>query len=94
MTNPDSTPSPKQNAATFAAAPGYAAWRALAETRHAEMMGQYWKLKCELSKLSDEINDLAHVMGNGASGGTAWTLHPLHTNKLCGGSEPSASATS
>jgi len=68
--------------AGFAPANGYAAWRAAADEAHAEMMVRYWKLKREMDCLSEEINDLARVMGNGVSGGTAWTLHPLHTNAI------------
>lgn len=56
-------------------ATSYAEWRARADIRLADLRRLYWHHRNETSRLAEEIHELEHVMGNGKSGGTAWTLH-------------------
>jgi len=58
-------------------ASNYDEWRALAEAHLVELERQWSKHKDMARRLDGEIQDLRRVMGNGASGGTAWTLHDL-----------------
>lgn len=64
-----------------ASALAYAAWRDVAERRLDDLVSRYWEKRAALDKLNCEISDLRHVMGNGASGGTAWQL-PCNQTKL------------
>lgn len=59
----------------LAAPAGYTAWRASAEKRLEKMQDESREHRRQLSRLDGEINDLLGVMGNGASGGTAWMRH-------------------
>lgn len=53
----------------------YLEWRERADVRLADMTRHYWEHRHAAEKLDEEIHNLQRVMGNGASGGTAWTLH-------------------
>ena len=64
-----------QRSVLLARPTGYAAWRAEAEKRHDDLYRQLHERQAEASKLWRQIIDLQEVMGNGASGGTAWMRH-------------------
>lgn len=53
----------------------YAEWRAVAEFRWAELYDEHYRLKAAMEKVDEERHRLGHAMGNGASGGTVWTIY-------------------
>ena len=53
----------------------YAEWRVRADEVLAELDMKYWHHWKETRRIEEMRSDLMHVMANGASGGTAWTLH-------------------
>lgn len=71
----DFEPLPNPELNQSAPVPGYAAWLEDAKKRLEKLNAERWEHRRELCRLNDEIHDLLHVMGNGAAGGTAWTLH-------------------
>lgn len=54
--------------------PKYKEWRKKAKAKLARLNKLRSIYECERTRISEKAFDLAHVMGNGVSGGTAWVL--------------------